>query len=356
MKNKQITWYQVEVKVKAGFEEAIEFAFNELESIGNEINNLGIKSDENICVIGYFNELPSEELIKNHLQTALEIYNFPNDSIIHISTNEIENKDWLAEWKKHWKPTETEKFIIAPPWENVESPKKIMIRIEPNMAFGTGTHETTKLCLRAIEENYESSMSFFDVGTGTGILAIAVAKLRVESKEWREKTIPTLNSQLSTLNLIVGCDTDEDSIKIAKENAILNNITEIEFYIGSISQKTPKFDFVCANVTADVIVPMLPLLLEKSKKMLVLSGILVEQKDLVLNELKKHKIENAEIQTDGEWISITIKIYHFSNYPFSVFRYPLLIVFLRRTCGWNIAVVGNCQNRNSFLRVYFYRS
>ncbi len=311
MKNKQITWYQVEVKVKAGFEEAIEFAFNELESIGNEINNLGIKSDENICVIGYFNELPSEELIKNHLQTALEIYNFPNDSIIHISTNEIENKDWLAEWKKHWKPTETEKFIIAPPWENVENPKKIIIRIEPNMAFGTGTHETTKLCLKAIEENYESSMSFFDVGTGTGILSIAAAKLATGNTKKNEKKFTkakTSKISVSSVAKILACDTDEDSIKIAKENAELNNTIEIEFYIGSISQKTPKFDFVCANVTADVIVPMLPLLLEKSKKMLVLSGILVEQKDLVLNELKKNKIENAEIQTDGEWILIKIKI------------------------------------------------
>ncbi|MGI8668220.1 MAG: 50S ribosomal protein L11 methyltransferase [Aridibacter sp.] len=312
MKKTQQNWYKVEIKVKAGFEEAIEFAFNELDSLGNEISDFGKKPDEDICVIGYFNELPNDDLIKNQLQKSLEIYNFPNDSIKNISTNKIEDQDWLAEWKKHWKPTETGKFIIAPPWENVESSDKIIIRIEPNMAFGTGTHETTKLCLRAIEENYKSGMSFFDVGTGTGILAIAAAKLATEDTEEDEKDFFNKNqfskNSVSSVAKILACDTDEDSIKIARENAEFNDAKEIKFYVGSISADSPTFDFVCANVTADVIIPLLPLLIEKVAKILVLSGILVEQKDLVLEELKKLNIENPKIQTDGEWISIIIKI------------------------------------------------
>lgn len=313
---KKRKWFAVEITIEPKFSEAIEFAFNELASNGSEINNLGKNLSDDIFVNGYFDKLPNDELLKKHLQKALEIYNFPKDSIKNISVKEIENRDWLAEWKKFWKPTETEKFIIAPPWENIENTKKVVIKIEPNMAFGTGTHETTKLCLKAIEENYESRMSFFDVGTGTGILAIAVSKLATEDTEKKDekkffkkqssnKKQFSKNS-VSSVVKIFACDVDEDSIKIAKENAELNNTGEIKFYVGSISEDSPKFDFVCANITADVIIPMLPLLIKKTQKILVLSGILSKQKNSVLSELKKLDIEDPEVQTDGEWISIII--------------------------------------------------
>ena len=160
------------------------------------------------------------------------------------------------------------------------------------MAFGTGTHETTRLCLRAIEEIYAGE-SFLDVGTGTGILAIAVAKLQ--------------NKNQLPKNKITGCDTDEDSITIAKENAEINDTKEIELYVGSISKDMPKFDFVCANLTADVIVPLLPLLVEKTAKILLLSGILREQEKWVADELHKLQITNYKLRTDGEWISIFVK-------------------------------------------------
>ncbi len=289
--NKQLNWYSVEIEVKAGREEAIEHALNELNSLGNEINNLGKKDAENLTVIGYFNELPKDEILQKKLAEALRIYGFSIDEILNIETKEIEDQDWLAEWKKHWKPTITDKFIITPPWENIEPTDKFIIQIEPNMAFGTGTHETTKLCLRAIENYYKSGMSFFDVGTGTGILAIAVEKFNTQDSKFK----------------IVGCDTDFDSVQIAKENVLLNDAEGIEFFVGSISEDTPEFDFVCANVTADIIIPLLPLLIKKSRQILVLSGILVEQKSEVLAELKKYNIENPNIETDGEWISVTIK-------------------------------------------------
>ncbi len=284
-------WYAVEITVLPEMAEAVEFGLNELESLGNEINNLGKKDAKNLTVIGYFNELPEAEIITAKLDEALRIYGFSGESIINIETKEIKNQDWLAEWKKHWKPTVTDKFIISPPWENPAADGKIIINIEPNMAFGTGTHETTKLCLRAIENYYESGMSFFDVGTGTGILSIAVEKFGVRSSEFR----------------VVGCDTDEDSIRIARENAELNDANEIEFFVGSISEDSAEFDFVCANVTADVIIPMLSLLIGKSKKILVLSGILVEQEEKVLAELEKYGIENSMVATDGEWISVVVE-------------------------------------------------
>jgi ribosomal protein L11 methyltransferase len=290
MNNNQQKWFALEVTADAAASEAVEFGLNELDALGTEINNLGKKDLETLTVIGYFNERFADQIWRKRLLEAVQIYGFSADSIKKTEWREVADQDWLAEWKKHWKPTETGKFIIAPTWETVEPGEKIVIRIEPSMAFGTGTHETTRLCLRAIEENYDGVGSFLDVGTGTGILAIAAAKSQISD----------LRSQ------IVGCDTDQDSIKIALENAELNKTPDIEFYIGSISEETPGFDFVCANLTADVILPILPLLIEKSNKILVLSGILKEQEKSVTGKLEQLGNSDYKVETDGEWISILI--------------------------------------------------
>jgi len=138
----------------------------------------------------------------------------------------------------------------------------------------------------------EGTKTILDVGTGTGILAIAAAK--VDSK------FQTSNSKF------VGCDTDANSIKIAEENAALNEVEGIDFYVGSISDETQEADFVCANILPDVIIPILPLLLEKSKRFLVLSGILKEQEKSVADKLRNLQISDFKIETDGEWISVTI--------------------------------------------------
>lgn len=285
-------WFALKITVDAQASEAIEFALNELEALGTEIDNLGKNPlPEKLEIVGYFNEKPDADFLQNQLDEALRIYGFDESAIEKQDWQKVENRDWLAEWKKGWKPTETAKFIIAPMWETIESDEKIVIRIEPSMAFGTGTHETTRLCLQAIEETYNGE-SFLDVGTGTGILAMAAAKIQAESEKAKSK--------------ILACDTDEDSIKIAEENAQINGTNEIEFYVGSITEETPNFDYVCANLTADVIIPLLPLLVEKSNKTLVLSGILKEQEKLFVSELRKFNIKNEEIRTDGEWISVRI--------------------------------------------------
>lgn len=290
METAKKNWFALEITVDYNASEAIEYALNTLDALGTEINHFGMNKPENLTIIGYFNEKPPEEDLQFQIADALRIYGFSADSLNNFVWRTVENEDWLANWKKHWKPTETAKFIIAPLWEKVENTEKIVIRIEPSMAFGTGTHETTRLCLQAIEEIYAPEHSFLDVGTGTGILAIAAAKLHIPNSKFQ----------------IVGCDTDEDSIKIAKENATENDTENIKFYEGSISAETESFDFVCANLTADVILPILPLLIEKSKQILVLSGILKEQENLIINELEKLQITNYKIETDGEWISVLV--------------------------------------------------
>jgi len=299
----KLSWYAFEITIDTDASEAVEFALNQLGALGTEINNLGKdKPKETLCVVGYFNEKPDDETLQNELNEALRIYGFSPDAVKNSEWRTVENKDWLAEWKKSWRPTETEKFIIAPAWFDLsDAAKKIVIRIEPSMAFGTGTHETTRLCLKAIEQNYAGE-SFLDVGTGTGILAIAASKLKAETSKLNVENEVTQQHFLAY-------DTDADSIKIARENAEINNVQDIDFYVGSINEDTPPFDFVCANLTADVIVPLLPLLTAKFKKTLLLSGILQEQEASVVAELtSKFNIESSKlnIETDGEWISILV--------------------------------------------------
>lgn len=282
-------WFAIAVTVEAEAAEAVEFAFNEIDALGTEINHLRKTAAETVVVNGFFNELPIEAVFKTRLDEALRIYGLTSTSVHKIETSEIEQTDWLAEWKKHWKPTEIGGFVIAPPWEEFDETGKIVIRIEPNMAFGTGTHETTQLCVKAIEDNFKAGQTFLDVGTGTGILAIAAAKFQPG-------------------NRILACDTDIDSVAIAKDNAELNGVgSKIEFYIGSIDEKTPRFDFVCANLTIDVILPILPLLLDKTAKKIVLSGILHEQQEMIVSALRDLDLEKYRVESKDEWISVIIE-------------------------------------------------
>jgi ribosomal protein L11 methyltransferase len=156
------------------------------------------------------------------------------------------------------------------------------------MAFGTGTHETTRLCLEAIEKYFRGT-SFLDVGTGTGILSIAAALLLADAR-------------------IEACDTDTDAVEIARENARLNGVADrISFRAGTLDEQTASADLVCANLTADVIVPLLPALISATCGRLILSGILDSQTELVLSRLRELGVtQQPEIAAKGEWVAITL--------------------------------------------------
>ena len=282
------TWHAVDVQILASAAEAAESAFNVLGALGTEIDSLRKKQDDPLTVTGFFDSPCEAGEIRAAVEHELSIYGISPDAVLGIRSRVVEETDWLAEWKKHWRPTEIGRFVIAPPWESVEDFDRILIRIEPNMAFGTGTHETTQLCLHALSKYYHGDQTFLDVGTGTGILAIAAAKLGGTT--------------------IMAVDTDTDSVRIARENAAANDVREqIVFLDGSIDDHAPTFDFVCANLTLDVIVPILPLLLEKCRRTLLLSGILVEQRDDIAAELEKYQISDLKFETAGEWIAVTAR-------------------------------------------------
>lgn len=280
-------WHALEVTIEPQAREPIEYALMEAGALGTEIKG---ESEESIQVVAYFDTVPEPEELRATLLEALRIYELPSSSVREMRLREVANRDWLGEWKKSWQPVRVgSRFLIAPPWSEIAiGESRIVIHIEPGMAFGTGTHETTRLCLAAIEK-YFTGGSFLDVGTGTGILAIAAAKLFPEART-------------------EACDTDAEAIEIARENALLNEVAgHIDFRVGTIDETTASAGMVCANLTADVIIPLLPALVSATCGRLVLSGILDSQLELVLSRLRELGITTSpEVATDGEWVAVII--------------------------------------------------
>jgi ribosomal protein L11 methyltransferase len=278
-------WYALDVELEAAAREAVEYALMEAGALGTETVD---QPDGMLRISGYFNEIPGREHVRNELFEALRIYDLPSSSVRDMNVREVEQRDWLEEWKQNWQPVEIGRFVIAPPWSNVSDVHdRLIIRIEPGMAFGTGTHETTRLCLQSIQKIFTGG-SFLDVGTGTGILAIAAAKLESKAR-------------------IEACDTDESAIVIARENAEANGVLDqIDFRVGSVEEITASADLVCANLTADVITQLLPALVGLTCGKLILSGILETQVELVQASLHSCGIDEFEVVHDGEWVALIV--------------------------------------------------
>ena len=277
-------WHSIEANCLREAGEAIEYGLMEAGALGTESSDAG----DGAHIIGYYDSPVEESEIRTALLDALRIYNFPSSSLIDLRVSEVADRDWLAEWKKDWQPVEVGRFIVAPPWSDVTAAhNRIVIRIEPGMAFGTGTHETTRLCLKALEKYYRDG-SFLDVGTGTGILAIAAVKMFPEAR-------------------VEAVDTDAEAVEIARENARLNDVRDkIIFCTGTVEEQTSSADFVCANLTAPVIVDLLPLLLGATCGRLVLSGILDSQIELVEANLRELGAAILESEQDGEWVALVV--------------------------------------------------
>src|SRR5437899_4291167 len=228
-------WYALTVELETQAREAVEYALMEAGALGTETHEA---DEELVKVTAYFDLVPDREQVRRELSEALRIYNLSSSSVRDMQLCEVEDRDWLGAWKQNWQPAVVGRFIVAPPWTEIRNAnQRIVIRIEPGMAFGTGTHETTRLCLKAIEKYFRGG-SLLDVGTGTGILAIAAAKMFSDAH-------------------VAGCDTDAEAIEIAKENARLNDVEDrIDFRVGSVDDQTPSADLVSANLTAPVIVEL----------------------------------------------------------------------------------------------------
>ncbi len=218
-----------------------------------------------------------------------KLFNISKD--IDIDYNKkCEEYDWSVEWKKFFKPIEVgERFVVVPSWEKYENnAEKIILSIDPGMAFGTGSHETTSICLKLLEKIDLKNKSVCDVGTGSGILAIASEKLGASS--------------------ILAIDIDSQSIKTAKENIKINGCKNRITVVNNdlLYSTDEKFDLIIANILPDVIIDLIPQAYEKLNEngLVLVSGIILEKRELIMENLRKNNFEPVLDLDKGEWTGI----------------------------------------------------
>ena len=208
-----------------------------------------------------------------------------------ISLDEKENQDWSKKWKEKWTVTHvTEHIAVVPSWLNYE-PKndEITITLDPGCAFGTGTHQTTQLCMKAIEKYLKKGDSMADIGTGSGILAICAKKFGASD--------------------VYGCDNDETVIDVCIENAQINNVNDILFELKTADKLNEKYDFVCANILHNVLAEIMGDLknIMKPNAKMVLSGILDEKKPVVLEAIEREGLKIIETIYQDQWVAFVVE-------------------------------------------------
>lgn len=203
---------------------------------------------------------------------------------------EKKSEDWSQKWKEKWDVTHvTDKIAVVPDWiDYVPKKGEVIIKLEPGCAFGTGTHQTTQLCMKALEKYMKPNDKVADIGMGSGILSILAKKLGA--------------------SYVYGCDTDDTVIEVAKENAKKNGVDAI-FELGTADKVNEKFDFVCANILHFVLAEIMCDLknLMKTGALMSLSGILDEKKQMVIDAYEKENLELVEEIHQDQWTSFVVK-------------------------------------------------
>ncbi|MCI6429817.1 MAG: 50S ribosomal protein L11 methyltransferase [Oliverpabstia sp.] len=218
-----------------------------------------------------------------------------------ITIDETEDIDWINNWKQYFKQFYVDDILIIPSWEEVkeEDKDKMIIHIDPGTAFGTGMHETTQLCIRQLRKYVTSETQLLDVGTGSGILSIIALKMGAKHA--------------------VGTDLDPCAVPAVEENKEVNGIDaeDFEMMIGNIIDDKEvqdrvgyeKYDIVVANILADVLVPLTPVIVNQMKPggIYITSGIIDEKEETVTEAVKAAGLEIIEVTYQGEWVSVTAR-------------------------------------------------
>lgn len=259
--------------------------------------------DDGVAYLNFYLE-PEEdkEQILADVKKALdELQEFLDLGECTITESETEDKDWINNWKTYFKQFYVDDILIIPSWEEVkeEDKDKMIIHIDPGTAFGTGMHETTQLCIRQLKKYVTPETELLDVGTGSGILSIIALKLGAKHA--------------------VGTDLDPCAVPAVEENKEANGIPAESFdmMIGNIiDDKTvqdtvgyEKYDIVTANILADVLVPLTPVIVHQMKPggLYITSGILDVKEEVVKEAVTAAGLEIVEVTHQGEWVSVTAR-------------------------------------------------
>ena len=246
-------------------------------------------------------EVDKHEMLLKVRQELEEMRSYLNVGACTIEESQTEDVDWVNNWKQYFHQFYIDDILVIPSWENVEAKDsdKMVIHIDPGTAFGTGMHETTQLCIRQLKKYVTEDTEILDVGCGSGILGMLALKFGAKHS--------------------VGTDLDPCAIDATYENMDNNGISrdQYEVMIGNIIDDKEvqdkvgyeKYDIVAANILADVLVPLTPVIIHQLKKggIYITSGIIEDKEEVVVEAVKKAGLEVLEVNHQGEWVSVTAR-------------------------------------------------
>lgn len=301
------TWIEVELIVEGELAEAVAEVLGRFVSGGVAIEATAVSSSADdsrgqavgpLRVCGY---LPVDEKLEDNrrkLEEALWYLGIIRP-LPAPRYHTVQEQDWSQTWKQHYKPILIgERLVVVPAWLETPDPRRVAVRMDPGMAFGTGTHPTTQLCLELLETYLpKNTAAVIDIGCGSGILAVAALKLGAQAA--------------------LGVDTDPEAVQAAQANGELNGVAErLEIKLGSVAEilggvtTLRSAPIVLANILAPVIVRLLDdglAHLLDPRGVLVLSGILDEQASEVEDALRAHGLSLLERRQIGDWVAIAAK-------------------------------------------------
>ena len=262
-----------------------------------------IPDDDGIAYLNFYLDVDEDkEKVLADVRAALaEMQEFLDLGECTITESETEDKDWINNWKQYFKQFYVDDILIIPSWEEVKPADrdKMIIHIDPGTVFGTGMHETTQLCIRQLKKYVTKDTELLDVGTGSGILSIIALKLGARHA--------------------VGTDLDPCAVPAVEENKEVNGIPveAFDMMIGNIIDDKEvqdkvgyeKYDIVTANILADVLVPLTPVIVHQMKPgaVYITSGILDVKEEVVKEAVVAAGLEVVEVTHQGEWVSVTAR-------------------------------------------------
>lgn len=251
---------------------------------------------EDVIISAYFqNGLDINDLLKQINDGLMNISQFLDTGKGLEGYGEVDDEDWSTAWKKYYKPFRlTDRIVIKPTWEEYRAEENdIIVEMDPGMAFGTGTHETTQMCSILLDKYMSANHDVLDVGCGTGILSIIASKLGAKKIE--------------------AIDIDEVAVRVAKENIEMNGeagkIKAFQAVLSDLKAGDEKFDIIVANIIANVIVDLsslIPYYLKKNS-LFITSGIIKERKQDVIDACLKNGMSFIDDLEMGEWVAMVFR-------------------------------------------------